>query len=207
MKKSLLTLVPVGVGISIVALAAVDPSSVKLKVYAVAVSTSADCSNPLVVFSSDVPTETDMAQNPTLGTGTVPDGTYQCVMITISDQVKATPKTTEGACIAGAEFSGGVCQDNESTNLLGGTTFGPETTCTAGEDKVTLYLTTGTTRTKGGGALLKPTSTADPDHGLALAQPWVVSGTSTGTFVVDFTGKVGPGGGECGVDPPLFGFR
>src|SRR5436305_10349522 len=112
MKKSSLTLVPIGVGISLAALAAVDASSVKLKVYGVAVSTSADCSNPIVVFSSDVPTELDLAQNPTLGTGTVPDGTYQCVMITFSDQVKATPKTTEGACIAGMEFSGGVCQDS-----------------------------------------------------------------------------------------------
>jgi hypothetical protein len=116
-----------------------------------------------------------------------------------SDQVKATSKTTEGPCVAGTEFSGGVCQDTESTNLLGGTTFGPVASCTSGEDKVTLYLHTGTTRTKGGGALLKPTSTADTEPGLALSQPWVVSGTSTGTFVADFTGKIGSGGGECGV--------
>jgi hypothetical protein len=128
-------------------------------------------------------------------------------MITFSDQVKATPKTTEGACIAGMEFSGGVCQDSETTNLLAGSTVGAETSCTSGEDKVTLYLHTGTTRTKGGGALLKPTSATDADHGLALSQPWVVSGTSTGTFVVDFSGKISEGGGECGVDPPVFGFR
>jgi hypothetical protein len=179
-----------------------------LKVYGVAVSTSADCSAPIVVFSSGTATEIDMATSPTLGTGTVPDGTYQCVMITMSDAVKITPRTTEGACVAGTESSGGVCQDVESTNLLSGTTFGTATSCSAGEDKVTLYLHTGTTRTKGGGlAFLKPTSTADPDHGLALAAPWVVSGTSVGTFVADFTGTIMPGGGECGVNPPVFGFR
>jgi len=208
MKKALLARGPAGVGISLIALAAVDPSSVKLKVYGVAVSASADCADPVVIFSSDTPTEIDMAAGPTLGTGTVPDGTYQCVMITMSDLVKITPATSEGDCMAGTESATGVCQDVETTNLLTGTTFGSPTSCTSGEDKVTLYLHTGTTRTKGGGvAFLKPTSTADADHGLALAAPWVVSGTSVGTFVVDFTGKIMSGGGECGVDPPLFGFR
>lgn len=196
------------VGASGLAFGAVDPSSVKMKIYGVSVSTSADCSNPVSIFSSDTGTEFDMVKNPTLGEGDVADGTYECVMITMSDLVKATPATSDGVnCVADTEISGYVCQSSESYNLLSGSEFGATTSCTSGEDKVTLYLHTGTTRTNGGNAFLRPTSTTDTTHGFQLGSSWVVSGSSTGTFVADFRGKMVSAGGECGLNPPLFSFR
>ncbi len=193
----------------VTAFAVVNPSSLTVKVYGVAVSTSADCSSPIVVFSNTTPTAVDFVKNPVLGTGDIADGTYQCVMITISDQVTATPANTEGSCTAGTAFTTEVCQSTENTNLLTGTTIGATTACTTGDDKVTLYLHAGTTKTSGGSAFLKPTTATDTTNGFALATPWVISGTTAGKFYADFTGKILSQGtpATCGVQPATFGFK
>lgn len=185
--------------------AVVNPSSVKIKVYGVAVSLTADCASPTAIFSSTTGTEVDFVSALTLGSGNPADGTYNCVMITMSDTIKVTPATSEGACVAGTETSGGVCHD-ENTDLFDGTSSS-SVACTDGDDKVTLYLHTGTTRTDGGTAFQKPTSTSDNAHGFALSAPFAVAGTTSGTFIANFTGKVVDGGAECGLNPPVFGFR
>jgi len=203
----ILTLVLAIVGFS--SFAVVNPSSVKIKVYGVALSLSADCSSPVNVFSSTTGTEVDFVNALTLGGGNPADGTYNCVMITMSDNIKVTPATTEGACIAGTETSGGVCH-GEDSDVFDGTATST-VTCTDAEDKVTLYLHTGTTRVDGGAAFYKPTSTTDATKGFALSAPFVVNTTTAatvvGTFVANFTGKVVDGGSECGLNPPVFGFR
>ena len=207
MKAHYLALVTALLGLSVSSFAAVDASSVKIKVYGVSVSLTADCANPVTVFESASGTEFDFVSGPTLGGGSPADGTYQCVMITMSDVVKVTPSSDEGVCHAGVETSTEVCQSSEATDTLGGTTF-THANCVTGADKVTLFLTTGSTRTNGGNAFIKPTSTSDPANGYKLAGAFTVAGSSTGTFVADFTGKVdGLGGPECGVNPPVFGFR
>ena len=193
--------------VSLNTFAAVNASSLKLKVYGVAVSLTADCANPIVLFDSTSPTEVDFVSAPSLGSGDIADGTYQCVMINVSDQIKHTPATTSGSCTAGTEYTGQICQPSESTELRSGTAFGSNTSCTAGEDRVTLYLQTGTTRTSGGNAFRKPTTTADTTFGFQLGSAFVVSGTSTGTFVVNTDGKVDGSSSECGMNAPIFSFR
>jgi hypothetical protein len=183
-----------------------SPTSVLIKVYGVAVSTSADCSSPVSIFSSDSGSQVDFVNNPVLGGGDIADGTYRCVMITMSDIITATPLATAGTCTAGVPVTGEVCQNTESTDLLSGSSTS-HINCVTGEDRVTLFLDTGTTRVNGGGAFRKPTSTADATNGYKLSSPFVVSGTSSGTFVADFTGQMDGSGGSCGLQPPAFGFR
>ncbi len=187
--------------------AAVSPSSVKIKVFGVAVSLTDDCASPVSIFSSTTGTEFDFVTGPSLGTGNPADGTYNCVMITMSDTIKTTPAATEGSCTSGVEGTDEVCQASESTDTLTGTTLAATTSCITGEDKVTLYLHTGTTSTNGGNAFLKPTSAADITHGFQLAGAFVVSGATSGTFVSDFTGQMDGSGPACSLQPPLFGFR
>ncbi|MGZ3159412.1 MAG: hypothetical protein ACXU7H_10025, partial [Burkholderiaceae bacterium] len=67
---------------------ALDASSLKLKVYAVMASTSALCTSPVTIFSSATPTEVDFLTTPTLGSGSLPDGTYNCIIIQMSDNIK-----------------------------------------------------------------------------------------------------------------------
>src|SRR4051812_21011166 len=91
------------------ALAGGDPSSLKVKVFAVFASTSAQCTSPTQVFLNNSGDFVDFLKGPTLGGGDLPDGTYNCVIIKMSDIIKHTPKTTDSTCIADTEYTGGVC--------------------------------------------------------------------------------------------------
>ena len=79
---------------------ALDASSLKLQVYSVMLSTSAQCTSPVAVFSSATPTEVDFLATPTLGSGNPPDAAYNCVIIKMSDLIKFTPSSTAGLCTA-----------------------------------------------------------------------------------------------------------
>lgn len=193
--------------------AATDASSLLVKVYGVAVSTSLDCSSPLVIFDSTDGVEKNFLDKPTLGGGDIADGTYPCVMITMSDTIKFKPSANTGSyCVAGTEYTIDVCRTDNSgtTNLRTGTTLGASTPCTGtsstpAADKVTMYLRTNSTNASA--AFNSPSSTSDTSVGIALTNAFVVSGTSSGAFVVDARGKVQDEGSACGMDAPTFSFR
>lgn len=137
----------------------ISPSSLKLKVYQVAFALNDDCSNPRVIFTSTTGVESDFLSAPIIGSGPLDDGTYNCVMITMSDVIKYTAATNEGLCVAGTEYSGDLCRNQASsggiylqshTDLLEGTTttatecLGTSSGGGAGgvSNKVTMYLRT-----------------------------------------------------------------
>lgn len=141
------------------AVAATNPSELTLKIYQVSVSLSADCSSPTTILSSTEGQEMDFMSNPILGSGTLADGTYNCVMITMDDVIKYRPVANDGAtCVAGTLYAQDLCRDQASTgsalqshtDLLEGSTT-TSTEC-AGTDqivgsggianKVTMYLRT-----------------------------------------------------------------
>lgn len=228
--------------------ALVNPTELKIKVYQVAVSLSSDCSDPQTIFISTAGVETDFLSSPSLGSGSIANGTYNCVMITMEDGISFKPAANDGgSCVANTEYSIDLCRINGSgqadqdyqsyTDLLEGTTTtntacqGTSQIITGGaggiSNKVTLYLrTTGldTAHTDAPfvTAWKKGTATAlsndedgmgsmgpsvDRPHGLQLTSPFVVSGSKTGIFYVDATGKVDGSGGNCELQPPVFGFR
>lgn len=190
---------------------ALDASSLKLKVYSVMVSTSPLCTSPVTVFSSSVPTEVDFLASPTLGSGSPPDGTYHCVIIKMSDNIKFKPTASSGSCSAGTEYTADVCRSDN-----GGTTRAPDaggaasnctgTDASASPDIVYLYLTTNTTAGSGGNTFLQPTSSSST-NGINLTSPLVISGRATSKFVVNATGKVDGTNAACGMNPPVFGFQ
>ncbi|MBX7148307.1 hypothetical protein K1X76_04425 [bacterium] len=170
----------------------VSPSSLFMKIYSLAVSTDEFCSDPITVFTNEEPVEEDLTQNPTLGSGDIPDGTYPCIIIEISDTFTYTPDATDGACEEGVEASKGVC--NEGPLLLFDGTDGE---CTTGEDRVTIYLSTANTivtpedydeagcddDTDCNGFV--PPTAEIPTRGGALGAPLIISGDQSSTFVVD----------------------
>lgn len=189
------------------AMAVTGASALKLQVYAVMLSTSAQCSNPFTVFSSSTPTEVDFLANPTLGSGNPPDATYNCVIIKMSDTLKFKPVANDGAaCTGGVEYSTDVCQTGESS--LAPDAVGAPTACTSGHaDVVYLYLSTARIGTGGGNAFLQPLAPNSTNYGVNLAAPLVIAGTASSKFVVNAAGKVDGSGGSCGMNPPLFGFQ
>ncbi|WP_295760700.1 hypothetical protein [Undibacterium sp.] len=189
---------------------ALNASSLKLKVYAIMLSTSPLCTNPFTVFSS-IGTEVDFLTSPTLGSGNPPDGTYNCVIIKMSDNIKFTPSTSGGACVGGTEYVAETCSTNNH-----GTSNAPDvatvSTCTGTDaapvpDIVYLYLSTNPLAGTGGNTFLQPGNTSSTS-GIHLSAPLVIAGSARSKFVVNATGSVdGTSGGSCGMNPPAFGFQ
>jgi hypothetical protein len=206
-------------------------SSIKLKVYKMAVSTSPLCTNLITVLDNgSSPVEVDFLQNPSLGSGTLADGNYPCVVIEFSDLVKFTPSTTSTSnhCNSATEYTLDVCRGDNgggSSVLINGSitnctgTSGNSTTYgTPGDDRVAMYISTASTGSNNSDAFNRPTSIGDTNHGLNLAAALSISGTAAGKFVVNPTGQVcdggvigcqgavATGGTRCEMGPPAFSF-
>jgi hypothetical protein len=192
------------VGKAFAVVGGVTPTYVNMKIYEMRVSTSADCSNGRVVFKNDNAGYENMMANPTLGSGQIPNGTYECIMIHYSDQLRFAPSANQG--------SHGVCiQDQES--LMDGSApdavdgwdepDGTHHDNTAGEDRPWVYFFSGSTGS-GDGAGLKGT-------GLPLTSPLVINGSASKTFAWDFTDAVGEqnvlGSWECHLLAASISFR
>lgn len=196
-----------------------------------AVSTNPLCTGLITVLDNGTtPAEVDFLQNPSLGSGTLADGTYACVVIEFSDLVKFTPSTnsSSGNCLSSTEYTLDVCRgDNggETSVLIDGTT----TTCTGtsgnsttygtpGDDRVAMYITTASVGGNGSDVFNKPTSVGDTAHGLNLGSALTIAGTASGKFTANPTGKVcdgnaigcegatATGGTRCEMGPPVFSF-
>jgi hypothetical protein len=186
----------------------VDPSYVRVKVYEIRVAESADCSGGITVFRNAAPDYLDMVHNPTLGSGAIPNGTYNCVMMQMSDFIHFTPSTTSGAwshgvCNVGTDGAADVGHDENAVNPDGSSfPLGAKGT----ESRVWLYIRTGATINNGGNQ-----NAFVPTGGIPLVSPLVVHGDGTHTMVFDFSGAVGEemdnGSWACDCDAPTLAFR
>lgn len=190
---------------------ALDASSLKLQVYSVMLSTSAQCTSPVTVFSSATATEVDFLATPTLGSGNPPDATYNCVIIKMSDLIKFTPSSPAGLCLAGTQYTADVCRSDNGGTTQAPDAVGTPTVCTGTDalprsDIVYLYLTTNASAGSGGSTFMQPTGPAST-NGLNLTAKLVIAGAAKSKFIVNATGKVGDDGVSCGMNPPVFGFQ
>lgn len=189
-----------------------DPASLKIKVYGVYASTSPQCTNPIPVFVNGTGDYLDFLTGPALGGGDLPDGTYECVIVKMSDVIKHTPKVTDSSCVAGTEYTGEVCRAGGDGGLatgLDGTPIactGDGTSAGVGDDTLFMFMTTDAGASTGNRAFELPLAPGD-GKGIKLGAPLVISSTTRAKFVVDATGGVVAGGGECGINPPRFRFE
>lgn len=206
-----------------------SPSSVKVTVYSVALSTSTDCTNPTVIASYPSGKEFDFMQNPAILSGTIADGTYPCIILQMSDQIKVTPSSTSttGNCVAGTEFTNPICKAANSqayqsmtVNSDNSASFSSVGTCTAAVgntgEVVPLFLSTASTLSTGNLVPFVQPSAANAAScvgsvktgcGIKLSSSFTVAGSGAGTFVVDFTGQLSDSGGLCNLNAPAFSFR
>ena len=188
-------------------------SSLKLSVYSVMVSTSPFCTNPITIFDNATATQLDFISKPTLGSSGSPtnpaDGTYNCVIIKMSDNILFTPIAAAGAsCAAGTQYTTDVCTTTSNKTVPNS---GVTTACTGSGtvpsvDVVYMYLTTNANASTGSNAFLQPTNAAST-NGIKIANPLVVSGNLSSKFIVNTANKVGTGGGACGINAPVFDFQ
>lgn len=182
----------------------VDPSEMNLKIYKFAVSENADCSSPITVYENSNPTSTNFLGNPTIGTGSVADGTYPCIIFEVSDNFTFKPATSEGNCVAGTAYTLDICRPDSgvTSTLVDGTV----TTCTgssepprvAGDDRIAIYMSTGGTT---------DAEAFSPGSPITLGSAFTVSGNAVATFVVNGTGAVESQADSCDMGAPAFSFQ
>lgn len=173
------------------------------------VSKSDTCSDPVLIYKSDEGKVVDMMAGPEIGSGSIGNGTYPCIMLVMSDNISFTPETTSGACVAETAYTIDVFRPQGETYKPTGTL--PDGTAVSGtteKQKMAIYISTLSTTSGGDGSnpFAPPTATATT-NGIKLTNALVVSADVTGTFVMDSAGKIGPNGSECDMQPPTFGFK
>lgn len=175
--------------------------SLKLKVYKMAVSTSASCTSPVTVIDNGLfPVEVDVkAPNPVFGSGNITDGTYPCVMLEISDTIKYSGQaSTSGNCSPSIETSRDLCRlDNAgSTQLLDGSVV----LCANTEEHVVIYLSTDTAAVPSGNGFIPPAAGPGSQDGAHLASPLIVSGSAMGKLNVSTDGYLCDNENDTGAD-------
>lgn len=183
-----------------------SPTSMKMQVYGLFISTSEDCSSPVTVFDNATSTEFDMYAAPTLFAGVITPGTYKCVIIKASDnfnfKVDATAVSAKSPECADTttEYTMDIYRSDNGgdvfKDLNGATITATGTNTTPSADVVYLVAST-----------IPASATAyDTNQKIPLSAALVVPGSST--FYVDFSNGIDNTSGHCGIeDGTGFGFR
>lgn len=160
-------------------------TSIKIRVYKLALSTSAECTSPTTVFESATGTVADLVTKPTFGKGKIPEGTYHCMMIEISKIVNVTG---QNVCTTATDKL--LCPDGTTSQTIGSSTAG-NVSCSGGtgnDQHITLYFTTQATRTEANSyetrVLLPPQNSSDGNSGLKLSGPLVYPSTRRGVLAI-----------------------
>lgn len=175
-------------------------ASLTIKLYALYISTHADCSSPqLVQDLGAAGVDKDFMTNPVLFEGTPASDTYQCVMMKMSDVLNMKPGATFGACVAGANYAGDIYRAGESdwvdVNL--GHITGTGTDDVPADDHVTIFMSRDTAAAMARGI--------SPHQLLPLQSSLVVPGQTT--FRMDASNAVATNGVQCGIEPPVMSFH
>lgn len=174
--------------------------SVTIHLYALWISNSANCSNPVLVQQHPAAgVDRDFMQHPVLFQGSPANGSYQCVMLKMSDVLRMRPATTFGSCVENVEYSGDIYRDGETDwvdvdlNPIVGT----------GSDELPLddHVTIFMTRSPAA-AIARGIS---ENQIVELGSNLIVPGQST--FVMDASHAVLSWGSGCGLEKPEISFH
>lgn len=185
-----------------------NPEYLEIKFYKLAVSTSPYCTNLQTVITQPQGELFDFLSNPVMGSGTVALGTYPCIVIEFSDNIKyaADQNSTSGNCVASAPLVEEICGGQpDAITYIDGTT----STCVDGqEQKIALYLSTASTNTNGNGeSPFLPPSIGHVNRGLNLGAALEIGQGLSAKFIVNALGSISDSNGSCKMTaPPLFSF-
>jgi len=177
-----------------------SPSSVKIRMYALWISTHSDCSAPLLVQTYGTAGEDkDFMQDPVLFAGEPAAGGYQCVMFKMSDVLRMTPATSFGACVAGTEYAGDIYRDGESDwkDVDLNVVVGHGTDVAPVDDHVTIFFTRDTALARARGI--------SSNQLVLLESDLIVPAQST--FYMNGHNAVQTDGVDCGFEKPRTSFE
>jgi hypothetical protein len=180
-----------------------DPSSISLGMYALYVSTNADCSNYTTLVDHGTTVDyKDFAADPTLFEASPTDGTYNCVAMRMSDVIRFQPATTFGTCDAGTEYQQDIYRsDSDETpwkDMDLNDIVGTGSDSIPVDDHVTIVMTTDTAAAMARGF--------SKSQIVPLGSGLVVPGSST--FYWGAEGSVSTGEGrQCGLEKGTPAFR
>jgi hypothetical protein len=178
------------------------PSHLAIAMYALYVSSHADCSAAeLVQDYGEAGEIKDFATGPVLFAAEPAAGAYPCIAFRMSDILRMQPERSFGACDAAVTYDGDIYRDGESDWLdVNGATIvghGGDGPGEGVDDHVTIFFSADTTA-----ALARGISR----HQLVpMTAPLVSPGQST--MYWDMSGAVQEEGGECGILPRPITFR
>lgn len=177
-----------------VAIATGDPSSLRVKMYALYISPNADCTAmELVQDNGDAAPYKDLVQSPLLFSAAATAGSYECVAMRMSDVVKFTPATTFSTCTAGTEYTRDVYREGESDwkDVDLNTVVGSGTLDDPVDDHATIFMTTDPTA-----AIARGIS---ENQVIPLGSALVIPAATT--FYWNGDGTVLDDSGRCSIDP------
>lgn len=184
-----------------------SPTSMLVKFYGLAVSTNTDCSSPQLVFDiSSSPQTYDMYANPTIFSGNLSNGTYECVIMRISDNLRFTVDSAAVAahpsyCVdTSTIYTTDIYRSGESgwKNLDGNSITAHGSASSPVEDIVEIYASTDTSAAIAIGK--------SPNQVITLTSALTLPGSTT--FFVDFNNGIDDhSGSQCWLEEGSFGFR
>ncbi len=172
------------------------PTSVRVRMQKVFLSANADCSNPVLVQDKGAGDYQDLVGNPTLFSGSVAAGTYNCLALKVSDIMKFTPDAaaagaSAGVCVAGRENDFDILKvEDPAENWYdvdtGGTITGAGTYGSPVAQNVFLFISTNPT------AVTAANGRVHIHQLVALKNPMVIkpSQVTNGAFVFDAANRI-----------------
>jgi hypothetical protein len=182
-------------------------SSIKVKVFEMRASANSDCSNPVAIFKTDNPTPVDLMTNPVLGSGALPNGTYQCLMFHISDILTVVPQSDDGtSCKANMEYPLDIFTDLHEN--LSATPEGVTILAHPGvEDDPWIYLSNSSVANTTNDCFSKTHDNCALCSGPCKMNPIVEMSDQTHSLVINVNSKVDGSGIACVMQRPVMSIR
>ncbi|MEO8478192.1 MAG: hypothetical protein ABI542_01060 [Gemmatimonadota bacterium] len=181
----------------------VDPSVFSVAFFEIRLSSNTDCSGPYVsVLTASPARRLDMKTNPEIvRVAGLPDGTYPCLAMRISDLLQFVPATTEGVCIGGTSYTHDTYRvGNESVafkDINGAPITAHGTDAAPAEDPVWAFASTNPSAVEARGY--------SQNQIITLSASLHVPGSTT--FYWDATNALQSTGSECDIVAGNVGFR
>ena len=180
-----------------------DPSSISLGMYALYVSSNANCSAYTTLVDNGATVDyKDFATNPTLFEASPTEGTYNCVALRMSDVIRFQTATTFGTCVAATEYQQDIYRSDSDSiawkDIDLNDVVGTGSDSIPVDDHVTIVMTTDTVAAMARGF--------SKSQIVPLGSGLVVPGSST--FYWGAAGSVSTGDGRpCGLEKGTPAFR
>ena len=177
-----------------------DPSSFTLTFYRFYLAEDADCSSAeLLADNGTGGVAHDLLTNPTLFTVTGDPGTYNCVVMRISDVLTFTSASSFGPCVSGTTYTTDVYRTGETNwrDVDGAPIIGSGTDAAPVDNRPDVFFSTSPSAVIARGA--------SSNQVVPLGTGAVIPGTNT--FVYDVSGAVADEGGSCRILPGAYEFR